>query len=63
METPLHIAARIPGADDCVEMLIKCGADVNNYREVGILLTYVEAILFSFPPAHLAILSNQPPSS
>ena len=34
-ETPLHIAARIPGAEQCVDMLIRCGADVNNYKEVG----------------------------
>ena len=34
-ETPHHIAARIPGAEQCVDMLIRCGADVNNYKEVG----------------------------
>lgn len=34
-ETPLHIASRIAGAEQCVEMLIKCGADVNNFKEVS----------------------------
>ncbi|XP_075545338.1 no mechanoreceptor potential C [Dermacentor variabilis] len=28
-ETPLHIAARVKNADDCAELLIKSGADVN----------------------------------
>lgn len=37
-ETPLHIAARIPGAEQCVEMLIKCGADVNNFKDVSTLV-------------------------
>jgi len=33
-ETPLHIASRIAGAEQCVDMLIRCGADVNNDMDV-----------------------------
>ncbi|KAF6037452.1 hypothetical protein EB796_004243 [Bugula neritina] len=34
-ETPLHIASRIAGAEQCVDMLIRCGADVNNDMDSG----------------------------
>ncbi|CAN7936922.1 unnamed protein product, partial [Ixodes hexagonus] len=34
-ETPLHIAARVKNADDCAELLIKSGADVNEKEANG----------------------------
>ncbi|KAG0425652.1 hypothetical protein HPB47_027205 [Ixodes persulcatus] len=34
-ETPLHIAARVKNADDCAELLIKSGANVNEKEANG----------------------------
>ncbi|XP_067928929.1 serine/threonine-protein phosphatase 6 regulatory ankyrin repeat subunit B-like [Watersipora subatra] len=62
-ETPLHIAARITGAEQCVDMLIKCGADVNNYKENGETALHIAARYGHLKVVQSLLLENSDPTS
>ncbi|GAU98769.1 hypothetical protein RvY_09871-2 [Ramazzottius varieornatus] len=61
LETPLHIAARIPNGERCAELLLKCGAAVNARMENGESPLHVAARLGSMKMVQILLKDGADP--